>query len=316
MTSQATDRPVLFDEGLIPRRRDRAEQLGFADGADFLHREVAALLRERLDEVVRDFRDVAIVGSGGGVHAAALAGRVPEGSVFQIELSPLRAARAGATRVAALDPLPFGERTLDLCLSMLELHWANDPVGQLIQMRRALRPDGLMIAALFGGQTLHELRAALAEAEAEITGGLSPRIAPMAEIRDLGALLQRAGLAMPVADSERITVDYASPVHLMRDLRAMGETNMLAARRRVPTRRAMLMRAAELYALHHATDDGRVRATFEIVFLTGWAPGPGQPQPKRPGSASQRLADALGAEEVSAGEKALPGGPSGRQPPE
>ena len=303
----ASPRPPLFDPTLIAPRRDRAERWGFADGADFLHREIAALIRERLDEITRPFADAAIVGSGGGVHKAALAGRVPDHSIHQIELSPARAARAGATLVDTLDPLPFGERTLDLALSMLEMHWSNDPVGHLIQLRRALRPDGLMIAALFGGQTLAGLRAALAEAEAEVTGGLSPRVAPMAEIRDLGALLQRAGFAMPVADTERIEVGYDSAIDLMWDLRAMGETNMLTERRRVPMRPDILNRTNEIYAARFASPDGRVRATFEIVFLTGWAPAANQPRPRPPGSATHRLADALGASEQSAGEHAAPG---------
>ena len=243
-------------------------------------------------------------GRGAGVYRDALAARVAD--IQQIELSPARAARAGATVVDSLDVLPFGERTLDLALSMFELHWANDPVGHLIQLRRALRPDGPMIAALFGGQTLAGLREALAEAEVEVSGGLSPRVAPMAEIRDLGALLQRAGFAMPVADAERIDVDYASALHLMRDLRAMGETNILAERRRVPMRRAMLMRAVEIYADRHGAAAGRVGASFEIVVLTGWAPAADQPRPKAPGSATRRLADVLGAEEQSAGERAGP----------
>jgi len=213
------------------------------------------------------------------------------------------AAAAGA-EVLTGETLPLTEGAFDLVVSTLLLHVANDPVGQLIQMRRALKPDGLMLAALFGGQTLSELRASLAEAEVECEGGLSPRVAPMAEIRDLGGLLQRAGFAMPVADSERLTVTYATPLHLMRELRAMGETNILTARRRQPMRRKTLMRACEIYAEHFGAPDGRVRATFEIVFLTGWAPGPAQPKALRPGSATVRLADALGAEEVSAGEKA------------
>jgi SAM-dependent methyltransferase len=213
------------------------------------------------------------------------------------------AAAAGAG-VLAGETLPLQEGAFDLVVSTLLLHFANDPVGQLIQMRRALKPNGLMLAALFGGQTLNELRASLAEAEVECESGLSPRVAPMAEIRDLGGLLQRAGFAMPVADSERLVVTYATPLHLMRELRAMGETNILTARRRQPMRRATLMRACEIYAEHFGTPDGRVRATFEIVFLTGWAPGPDQPKALRPGSATVCLADALGSEEISAGEKA------------
>jgi SAM-dependent methyltransferase len=276
-------------------------RLGFAGGADFLHREVAGLMAERLAEVTRDFPQVALIGTGAGVVAAALR---PDGAgLTQLDPSPVMAAAAGA-QVLAGDTLPLAEGAHDLVVSTLLLHLANDPVGQLIQMRRALKPDGLMLAALFGGQTLNELRSALAEAEAECEGGLSPRVAPMAEIRELGGLLQRAGFAMPVADAERLVVSYATPLHLMRELRAMGETNILTARRRQPMRRATLMRACDIYARHFGAPDGRVRATFEIVFLTGWSPGPDQPKALRPGSAASRLADALGAREIGAGEKA------------
>jgi SAM-dependent methyltransferase len=309
MTRQETGPRRLFDAQLLPARRDRAATLGFAGGADFLHREVAALLAERLAEVTRPFDDAAIVGSGGGVHAAALAGRVRAGGIVQVETSPARAAAAGVAPVARLDPLPLAEGAFDLVVSGLELHWADDPVGQLVQMRRALRPDGLMVAALFGGRTLHELRSSLAEAEIEITGGLSPRVAPMGDIRDLGALLQRAGFAMPVADAERLEVSYETPLHLMRELRAMGETNILADRRRTPLRRAALARACQIYAGAFPAPKGRIAATFEIVFLTGWAPAEGQPKPLRPGSATARLAHALGTAEVGTG---VPGGRPGR----
>lgn len=290
----------------MPVRRDRSARLGFAGGADFLHREVAGLMAERLSEVTRDFADAAIVGSGGGVYAEALAGRVPADRIAQVETSPARAAAARIEPSPRLDPLPLEASGADLVLSGLELHWADDPVGHLVQMRRALRPDGLMIAALFGGRTLSELRASLAEAEVETTGGLSPRVAPMGDIRDLGALLQRAGFAMPVADAEKFEVSYATPLHLMRELRAMGETNVLADRRRVPLRRDTLTRACEIYAESFPAPGGRVTATFEIVFLTGWAPAEGQPKPRRPGSAAARLADALGSVEQSAGERAAP----------
>jgi SAM-dependent methyltransferase len=292
---------TLFEFAALAGRRDRAMRLGFAGGADFLHREVAGLMAERLAEVTRDFPRAALIGTGAGVVASALR---PDGTgLTQLDPSPAMAVAAGA-QVLAGDTLPLAEGAFDLVVSTLLLHLANDPVGQLIQMRRALKPDGLMLAALFGGQTLNELRSALAEAEAECEGGLSPRVAPMAEIRELGGLLQRAGFAMPVADSERLVVTYATPLHLMRELRAMGETNILTARRRQPLRRATLMRACELYAQHFGAPDGRVRATFEIVFLTGWSPGPDQPKALRPGSAASRLADALGAREIGAGEKA------------
>ena len=295
----------LFDFAALAGRRDRAMRLGFAGGADFLHREVAGLMAERLAEVTRGFARVALLGTGAGVVAQALRPAVAPGGagLTQFDPSPAMAAAVGA-EVLTGETLPLDEGAFDLVVSTLLLHFANDPVGQLIQMRRALRPDGLMLAALFGGRTLHELRASLAEAEVECEGGLSPRISPMAEIRDLGGLLQRAGFAMPVADAERLVVTYATPMHLMRELRAMGETNILTARRRQPMRRATLMRACEIYAEHFGAPGGRVRATFEIVFLTGWAPGPGQPKALRPGSATTRLADALGAEEISAGEKA------------
>jgi SAM-dependent methyltransferase len=180
----------------------------------------------------------------------------------------------------------------------MALHWANDPVGQLVQCRRALRPDGLLLALFFGGQTLHELRSALASAEAEVTDGLSPRVLPMGEIRDLGALLQRAGLALPVADSFTQTVSYRDAFHLMRDLRAMGEGNALASRLRRPSRRAVLLRAAQIYAEAHAGPDGRIPATFEILCLTGWATHDSQQKPMRPGSAQARLADALNTAEM------------------
>ncbi|MDB5666804.1 methyltransferase domain-containing protein [Cypionkella sp.] len=190
--------------------------------------------------------------------------------------------------VLALQP-----ETHDLVINALTLQWANDPVGQLVQCRRSLQPDGLFIGLLFGGQTLTELRVSLAQAEAAVMGGLSPRVLPMAEIRDLGGLLQRSGFALPVADSFTKTVLYRDAFHLMRDLRAMGEGNALAARLRHPTRRAVLTRAAEIYAQNYASPDGLIRATFEIICLTGWAPHEGQQKPLRPGTAAARLEDAL-----------------------
>ncbi len=307
---------MLFDTHLLPERRNRAALLGFSGRGDFLHREVAGIFAERLSEVARSFEQCTIIGSGGGLYRAALEKAL--GRIDELELSPVRAAAADCTPVTTLDPLPIELNSQDLVLSALELHWANDPVGQLIQMRRALKPDGLMISAMFGGQTLHELRTCLAEAEIETTGGLSPRIAPMGEVRDLGGLLQRAGFAMPVADTERLTVTYSGILDLMHDLRAMGETNIQTARRRVPLRRETLLRAAEIYAENFAADQGRITATYEIAFLTGWAPDESQPKPLRPGSAKMRLADALGATEVSAGEQAGPvsGSAGGNRPDE
>ena len=201
-----------------------------------------------------------------------------------------------ATCVADDDTLALEPQSHDLVVHAMGLHWADDPIGQIIQARRALKPDGLFLGAFFGGQTLNELRTCLGQAEADITGGLSPRIAPMTDVRDAGALLQRAGLALPVADTLPLRVSYENLWALMRDLRKTGETNALAARLRHPTRRAVFDRAAELYAEHFA-EDGRIIATFEIVILTGWAPDESQPQPLRPGSAKARLADALGTSE-------------------
>jgi SAM-dependent methyltransferase len=282
-----TTPPALFDTDVLARRRDRALRVG---PADFLHHIVAAEVRERLAEVNRTFHAPAIVGPRAalwagtcGLHSARL---VPDSEILALE-----------------------EGAHDLVIHALALHWANDPVGQLVQARRALAPDGLFLAALFGGETLTELRTALAEAEIETLGGLSPRVAPMGEIRDLGGLLQRAGFAMPVADSRRYDVCYMSVLALMHDLRAMGETNVLRDRLRRPTPRALIARAATTYVERFSDEDGRVRATFDLIFLTGWAPAPDQPRPLRPGSAAARLADAIGATERSAGEPAAPNQP-------
>ncbi|QIK39340.1 methyltransferase domain-containing protein [Pontivivens nitratireducens] len=271
-----TDRPDLFDQTALALHRQRA------GGATFLHEAAAHELSERLQEVNRTFTNAVFIG--------------PEAALWsRLTGIPGRCIADDAT----LD-LKVGE--CDLIVHGLALHWAEDPVGQLVQMRRALRPDGMMIAALFGGRTLHELRTSFAEAEIAVEGGLSPRVAPMGEIRDLGALLQRANLALPVADSLALTVDYADPLVLCRDLRAMGETNAMAARRRGGLRRETLMAAVSHYATHFARPDGRIDATFEIVFLTGWAPADGQQQPLRPGSARTRLADALRVPERPLGE--------------
>jgi SAM-dependent methyltransferase len=287
---------MLFDPRALSMRAARAARTW--PQADFLHRHAAEGVAERLSDVARAFPRAAVIGVCGGAALAALSDRPQAAATVALDLAPM-AALCGAQ--AGSEPLALGEGGFDLVASCLWLHRANDPVGQLIQMRRLLRPDGLLIAALFGGRNLHELRAALAEAEAEIEGGLSPRVCPMADVRDLGALLQRAGFAMPVADVERLEVDYADAFALMRDLRRMGEANAMAARRRAFTRRATLMRAAQIYADHFSRPDGRVTATFEIVYLTGWSPGPDQPTPKRPGSATARLADALGTVERKPG---------------
>ena len=271
--------PALFDANLKNLRRARADRIGFAD---FLHFEAMSIIRERLQEVNKTFNDVVVV-SG---QPALWQNQFPKASVIPDH-----------------DTLAL-KGSFDLAIHGLCAHSANDPVGQFVQLRHALKPDGMMLAVMFGGQTLHELRASLAEAEAQIRGGLAPRVAPMGEIRDLGGLIGRAGLALPVADNLELTVTYETPLHLMRDLRAMGETNMLAAQERHFMRRDMLLRTLEIYTQSYGQADGRVPATFELVFLTGWAPAETQQKPLRPGSAQARLADALGTAEVPAGQKA------------
>ncbi len=202
--------------------------------------------------------------------------------------------------------LAIGDGQVDFIASALALHRVNDLPGALIQIRRALRPDGLFLGAMLGGETLKELRTAFAEAENEIEGGISPRVAPFADVRDMGGLMQRAGFALPVVDVDRHSVTYATPFALLRDLRGMGETNALMDRRKQPLRRATLLRMAEIYAQRFSTPEGRVHATFQIGYLSGWAPHEAQQQPLKPGSAAQRLADALNTNEIPTGEK--PGG--------
>jgi len=247
------------------------------DDSLFLHRTALGEAEDRLSMVKRTFTVPAIV--------------TPAPDIWQ-------AAFSGARIVPDDETLALEPGAHDLVIHAMCLHAANDPVGQLIQCRRALKEDGLLLVFLLGGETLHELRAALGQAETEVTGGLSPRVAPMGEIRDLGALLQRAWLALPVADSLTLTAEYRDLPHLMHDLRGMGETNVLMNRLRRPTRRAVFARAGALYAQHFATPDGRLRATFELVGLTGCAPSDSQPKPLRPGSAQARLADALNTTET------------------
>ncbi|MFT5180998.1 MAG: NADH dehydrogenase [ubiquinone] 1 alpha subcomplex assembly factor 5, partial [Alphaproteobacteria bacterium] len=211
-----------------------------------------------------------------------------------------------ATLAADEEFLPFRDGSFDLILSCASLHHVNDLPGALIQIQRALKPDGVFLAALFGGATLTELRQSWLAAETTLEGGAGPRVAPFADLRDAAGLLQRAGFALPVADSDTITVTYDNPLKLMSDLRGMGETNVLVERRRTPTRRATLMAVAERYMSQFAGDDGRAPATFQILYLTGWAPAAGQPQALRPGSATARLADIFDAPEHSAGEKSEP----------
>jgi SAM-dependent methyltransferase len=288
--------PMLFDRALLRRRRRRAAVLG---PATFLLDRVAEDFADRLAAVLRRF-DLAIdLGTPGEAVRTALARLGSIGAIVAADALP----RSPPFVAADEEALPFRDGALDLFVSALALHHVNDLPGVLVQIRRALKPDGLFVAALLGGETLTELRQAFAAAESEVEGGVSPRVAPFADLRELGALLQRAGFALPVTDVDRVTVRYDSIFDLMHDLRRMGAANALLDRRRTPLRRQTLMRAAEIYARDFADTDGRLRATFEIVWLSGWAPDPSQQQPLKPGSAKARLADALGTNEISTGEK-------------
>src|SRR5271169_3393586 len=294
------DGSAIFDRALLRRRRRRAQVLG---AATFLLDRVAGDLADRLAAVLRRFELAVDLGTPGEAVRAALSSLGSVGAIVRADAVPDSGKRQEKLVAADEEALPFGDATLDLVVSALALQFVNDLPGVLVQIRRALKPDGLLLAALLGGETLTELRQSFAEAESDIEGGVSPRVAPFADLRDLGALLQRAGFALPVTDVDRVTVRYDSVFGLMHDLRRMGATNALLARRRTPLKRATLQRMAEIYAQRFADDDGRVRATFEIVWLSGWAPHPDQQQPLKPGSGKARLADALGAKEISAGEK-------------
>ena len=296
-----TESPVIFDRALLRDRRRRAAALG---PVTFLLDRAADDLADRLAAVLRRFDLALDLGTPGEAVRAALSGLGSVGTVVKTEaIAAGGALRSDTFIVADEEALPFGDGTLDLVVSALALQFVNDLPGTLVQIRRALKPDGLFLAALIGGETLTELRQSFAAAESEVEGGASPHVAPFADLRELGALLQRAGFTLPVTDVDRLTVRYDFVFGLMRDLRRMGATNALAARRRTPLRRATLMRMAEIYAERFADSDGRVRATFEIIWLSGWAPHPSQQQPLKPGTARARLADALGTREISTGEK-------------
>jgi SAM-dependent methyltransferase len=262
----------LTDRQALARQRARADTATL-----FLQESAADEVQDRLGVVNRPFSKVAIVTPFPEIWEK----KVPDAQVVPDD-----------------ETLSIAPATYDLVVHSLSLHWADDPVGQLIQCRHALKPDGLFLGATLGGRTLEELRSVLAEAEIAQTGGLSPRIVPMAEIRDLGALMQRAGFALPVADSITLPATYRDMHHLMRDLRQMGEGNALADRHRSFLPRSILNRAAETYAAHFPAPNGRIKATFEVVMLTGWAPDASQPKALRPGSAQHRLADALGTPEI------------------
>ncbi len=293
-----TSSPRIFDNAVGHLRRERARVLN-VEGADFLLAAAVDDLMDRLATIKRGFGVAVDIGTPTSLLAESLRASAQVGRVVRLD----RHHDAGADAVADPEALPLRDQSADLIVSALALQTVNDLPGIFAQARRALRPDGLFLATLLGGETLFELRQSLAAAEAEITGGASPRVAPFAEIRAAGALLQRAGLALPVTDVDRKIVRYDSALHLMRDLRAMGATNTLTERSRKPLPRAVLFRAIEIYAERFSDPDGRVRATFDLVFLSGWAPDESQQKALRRGSAKVRLADALNAVEQSAGEK-------------
>jgi SAM-dependent methyltransferase len=277
MASNPNVAPILFDRALLRARQDRALR---NEPATFLLDRVTEDMGERLHAVLRDFSDVAEVWTPGELLRKPLRDRFR--SIAQIKLEQ------SGQEILALQP-----ESLDLVVSALAFQFVNDLPGVLAQIRRALRPDGLLLAAMTGGDTLIELRQSFAAAEAECEGGLSPRVAPFADLRDVGALLQRAGFALPVTDVDRVVVRYDSAFALMQDLRRMGATNVLVERRRTPTRRATLLRMAQIYAERFSDAGGRIRATFDVIWLSGWAPHESQQKPLKPGSAKASLAEAV-----------------------
>jgi SAM-dependent methyltransferase len=275
--AQSPTAPILFDRALLRARQGRARNDG---PATFLLDRVAEDMQERLRAVLREFQNAADIGTAGDQVRNALVSRVAQ--MAQVDLPDSES-----------EPLSLAPESLDLVVSALAFQFVNDLPGVLTQIRRALKPDGLLLAAMLGGDTLIELRQAFAAAEAECEGGLSPRVVPFADLRDVGALLQRAGFALPVTDVDRVVVRYDSAFALMQDLRRMGATNILVERRRIPTRRATLVRMAQLYGERFADSDGRIRATFDVLWLSGWAPHQSQQQPLQPGSAKASLAEAV-----------------------
>jgi SAM-dependent methyltransferase len=286
--------PVVTDKELLRRRLAQAVE-GATPGVDFLLRRVVDDLAERLAGVERHFRLAIAHGGLTGRLAASLVLTGKVGEVLRLEPVPTGFTPgevAGA--VADEEALPLRPRSIDLFASALSLQWTNDLPGALVQIRQALKPDGLFLAAMAGGRTLSELREALFVAETEIRGGASPRVLPAIDVRDAGALLQRAGFGLPVADRDLITVRYDSALRLMADLKAMGAANPLTERERKPTSRRLFLRTAEVYAERFGDADGRVRASFEIISLSGWGPHESQQQPARRGSGQISLATVLG----------------------
>jgi SAM-dependent methyltransferase len=295
--------PKIFDRMLLRARRRRAATYG---AATFLLERAADDLTERLRTVKREFCFGLDLGTPGGAMRDALTLRKQGGTMVAAEPLAAQWCRGGLTVAADEEALPFRDGSFDLIVSALSLQWVNDLPGTLLQIRRALKPDGLFLAVMAGGDTLTELRQSLAAAESEIEGGLSPRVAPFVEVRAMGTLLQRAGFALPVTDIDRVAVRYDHIGALFRDLRAMGATNALTERRAKLLRQETMYRANAIYNERFADPDGRLRATFDLLWVSGWAPHESQQQPLKPGSAKMRLADALGTKEQSAGEAGRP----------
>ena len=298
-----TEDRELFDRALLRKRRARfaAEMAGH----EVLLKHVAREIAERVGAILREFPLALDLGAYDGVLGRSVSVLPSVGEMIYAESVPALASLCPRPAVVCDEELlPFKAESLSLVVSGLALHRVNDLPGALIQIRRALRPDGLFLGAALGSRSLHELREALIEAEAELHGGASPRVAPFADVREYGALLQRAGFALPVTDAELLTVTYPSPRELMREIRVLGGGNVMASRRKVPLPRGTLERAEAIYRERYATTGGKITASFEIVYLTGWAPHASQQKPLAPGSAKQRLADALHTVEQSAGDKA------------
>lgn len=282
---------LIFDRRAVRMHRERSARL--SSDSRFLVHEVRQRMVDRLQDVKRDFATVLGIGCGDEDLSGDLIAIGRHSTV--IASDSIDALTTGKSLALILDEeaLPFAMASLDLVISVLSLHWTNDLPGALLQLRRALRPDGLLIAGIWGGETLHELRTSLLSAELQLRGGGEQRVSPFADVRDAGGLLQRAGFALPVVDCDTLTVTYPNMFRLMHDLRGMGETNALIGRQKTAARRDVFLRAAEIYAEKYGTADGRITATFQLLTLTAWAPSPEQPRALRPGSASKRLSDAL-----------------------
>lgn len=305
MTSVTT----VFDYKQIRRARDRAAPR--LKKADFLLERAVDDICERLAGIQRQFNRAVFFGDSQNRLSSRLAEQTtltPDSFIVEADLSQKMLITADRSKskhntiVYEEEGFPFAPASLDLVVSVLSLHKVNDLPGALIQIRQALKPDGLFIGCLFGGETLTELRQAFMTAELELGTGVSPHISPFADVRDLGSLLQRAGFALPVTDSDLVTVNYDTVFNLMDDLRAMGETNSLITRSRKPTKKSLMLKLAEIYTQNHTASNGRISSTFEILFCTAWSPAPNQQQPLKPGSAKTRLANALGTDEIALGQ--------------